>query len=213
MSEDRVEGSGRSVEEALQSALGRLGARREDVRWDVLDPGHARLLGLLGTRPARVRVERLVQRHAGVRELVEALLGTLDIPGTVEVSREADSMTVSIRAGELDGLLIGRRGETLAALQHVIGRLVSRAFDFTGTVTVDVGAYRRRRDEQLTEKARVLAAKVQATGREIHFEPLHAHDRRIVHGALTGMRGVRTYTVGHGLHRNVVIAPDHRNAP
>lgn len=209
--EERTEFTGRNVEDALSKALATLGLQREDVRCDVLDSGGARLLGRWGGRPARVRVERVAQRPADERSLVEALLATMGIPAEVEVVRSEDLLEVTIQTSGLDGLLIGRRGETLAALQHVIGRLVSRAFDFTGLVTVDVGSYRRRRDESLADKARVLAAKVQATGREIHFEPLHAHDRRVVHGALAGMNGVRTYTVGQGLHRNVVIAPDPRS--
>src|SRR5262249_47259142 len=69
-----------------------------------------------------------------------------------------------------------------------------------------------RREAQLADKARVLAEKVQASGREIRLEPLHAHDRRVVHTALTGMSGIRTYTAGQGLHRSVVIAPRTRGA-
>jgi spoIIIJ-associated protein len=117
---------------------------------------------------------------------------------------------VTIRTDGLDGLLIGRRGQTLAALQHVVGRLVSRQFGPDVPHTVDVGDYRRRREAQLVEKAQVLAEKVRATGREINLEPLHAPERRIVHMAVAKVPGVRTYTVGRGLHRNVVIAPEHR---
>ena len=210
MMQDRVESTGRTVEDALQSALSTLGARREDVRWDVLDAGAARLLGLFGSRPARVRVERMPQAPADERQTVLDLLSTLGVQAEVEVKRDGDLLDVAILTGDADGLLIGRRGETLAALQHVLGRLISKQFQFTGTVAVDVGGYRRRREAQLEDKARVLAVKVQATGRAIHFEPLHAHDRRVVHGALAAVTGVRTYTAGRGSHRSVVIAPTSR---
>jgi spoIIIJ-associated protein len=126
-------------------------------------------------------------------------------------STQQDGVTeVAIRTDGLDGLLIGRRGQTLAALQHLVGRLVSRQFGPDVPHAVDVGDYRRRREAQLVEKAQVLAEKVRATGREINLEPLHAPERRIVHMAVAKVPGVRTYTVGRGLHRNVVIAPENR---
>lgn len=210
--EDRIEATGKSVEAALQNALAGLGARPAEVRWEVLDTGSAGFLGLVGGRPARVRVERLVRRHADVRALVLDLLQTMQVPAEVQVAQGPDSVDVLITTDGMDGLLIGKRGQTLVALQHVVGRLVSKEFGITGRVTVDVGGYRQRRETQLVEKARALAEKVRVTGREINLEPLHAPDRRVVHMALAGMRGVRTYTVGQGLHRNIVIAPDPRSA-
>jgi len=209
---DRIEAKGKNVEEALQNALAALGARPADVRWEVLDAGSSGFLGLLGSRPARVRAERLVRRHADVRELVLDLLRTMEVPAEVQVTQGLDAVDVSITTDNMDGLLIGKRGQTLVALQHLIGRLVSKEFGISGRVTVDVGGYRQRRETQLVDKARALAEKVRITGREINLEPLHAPDRRVVHMALAGMRGVRTYTVGQGLHRNIVIAPDPRSA-
>jgi spoIIIJ-associated protein len=203
----RIETTGRSVEAALQSALVALGAPRAEVRWEVLDPGTPGFLGWVGRRPARVRVERVTSRHTDVRELVVDLLAVMQVEATVHVEQTPEVLQVSIATQGLDGLLIGKHGQTLVALQHVIGRLASKEFGITAPVSVDVGGYRRRREAQLVEKARALAEKVRVTGREINLEPLHAPDRRIVHLALAGEAGVRTYTVGQGQHRNVVIAP------
>jgi spoIIIJ-associated protein len=200
------------VDEALQSALAALGAKAAEVRWELVDGGRAGFLGRVGGRPARVRVERLVRRHADVGALVLDLLGTMQIVAQVHVTQSGDAIDITITTEGMDGLLIGKRGQTLVALQHVIGRLVSKEFGFQGRVTVDVGDYRRRREVRLAEKAVALAEKVRVTGREINLEPLHAPDRRVVHLALAGVRGVRTYTVGQGLHRNIVIAPDPRSA-
>lgn len=199
------------MDEALQRALDALGAKRADVRVEILDSGSSGFLGLIGSRPVRVRVERLLRRHDSIRDLVVDLLASMQIPAEVQVEQNGELIDISITTQGLDGLLIGRRGQTLTALQHVIGRLISKEFGQNGRVEVDVGDYRRRREAQLVEKARALALKVKATGREINLEPLHAPDRRIVHLALAGIQGVRTYTVGQGLHRNVVIAPDPRS--
>jgi spoIIIJ-associated protein len=206
--EHRIERTGASVEEAVEQALAELGASRDEVAIHVLESGSPRLLGLFGRREARVRVERLVHKHADLRDLTIDLLGAMGIPATVELQRTEDTIEVLIHTDGLDGLLIGRRGQTLAALQHVLSRMASREFGLDGHVVVDVGDYRKRRETHLTEKAKVLADKVRATGREFSFEPMHAPDRRIVHQAAAEVEGVRSYTVGQGLHRSVVITPD-----
>jgi spoIIIJ-associated protein len=210
--QDHIEASGKNVEEAIGAALLKLGAKRTDVRWDVLEAGGRRMLGLFGARAARVRVERVVRHHADPRALILELLQTMHVDAEVEVRQDSATLEVQVQTRGLDGLLIGRHGETLAALQHVVARLVSKEFGFHGAVQVDVGGYRCRREAQLADKARVLAEKVQASGREIRLEPLHAHDRRVVHTALAGLSGIRTYTAGQGLHRSVVIAPRTRGA-
>lgn len=201
------------MDDALEQALVALGVKRADVTFEVLDAGSSGFLGLFKGRQARVRVQRLVVQHADVREVVVDLLDSMGIAATVETRVVADVTEIDIRTAGLDGLLIGRRGQTLVALQHLIGRLVSREFGQDLSYSIDVGDYRKRREAQLVEKAQVLAEKVRATGREINLEPLHAPDRRVVHMAVAKVPGVRTYTVGHGLHRNVVIAPESRARP
>ncbi len=198
------------MDEALAKALATLGAKRADVRFEVLESGGAGFLGLFKGRTARVRVERLVRTHEDMRDLVLDLMQSMGIEAQVETETHGDVTQIHIRTDGLDGLLIGRRGQTLAALQHVIGRLASREFGQEGHIVVDVGEYRKRRESHLVEKANALAEKVRTTGREISLEPLHAPDRRVVHLAVAKIRGVRSYTVGHGLHRNVVIAPEAR---
>jgi len=198
------------VDEALEKALTELGAKRAEVRFDVLESGASGFLGLFKGRNARVRVERLVHAHEDVRDLVDDLLQSMGIQAQIESKRVEDVTHIHIRTDGLDGLLIGRRGQTLAALQHVVGRLASREFGDETHVIVDVGEYRVRRESHLVDKACTLAQKVRTTGREISLEPLHAPDRRVVHLAVAKVEGVRSYTVGHGLHRNVVIAPESR---
>ena len=155
-----------------------------------------------------MRVARLSRVHASLKELAQDLLKMMDIPCEVGVSQIEDVNEVQVTTDGLDGLLIGRRGQTLAALQHVLSRMASREFGRETHLVVDVGDYRKRREDHLVEKAQVLSEKVRVTGREIHLEPLHSPDRRIVHLAVEEINGVRSYTVGQGLHRTVVIAPE-----
>ena len=208
--DQRIEATGATVDEALEKALGTLGVNRAEVHFEVLESGGAGFLGLFKGRQARVRVERLVRTHENLHDLVRDLLQAMGIEAQLETETRGDVAHVHIRTDGMDGLLIGRRGQTLAALQHVIGRLASRQFGHDAQIVVDVGEYRQRRETHLVDKASVLAEKVRTTGREISLEPLHAPDRRVVHLAVAKIDGVRSYTVGHGLHRNVVITPDSR---
>src|SRR6185436_12989589 len=100
--QEPIESTGRNVEEALASALAALGAKAAEVRWDVVESGSTGLRKWFGGRPARVRVERVVYKHADVRSLVEDLLAAMDIPAVVEVTKRADTVEVMITTQGLD---------------------------------------------------------------------------------------------------------------
>ena len=116
--EHQTEATGATVEEAIANALGKLGANRDDVSVDILDSGGSRFLGLFGGRQAHVRVARLAHQHGNLKDLAQDLLQQMDIPCEVEVRQLEDVHEVQITTDGLDGLLIGRRGQTLSALQH-----------------------------------------------------------------------------------------------
>jgi spoIIIJ-associated protein len=222
--ERTVETTGKTVEEAVEKAAARLGRPPEDLAVEVLDEGKAGWLGILGGREARVRAglsgrggsrrpEKGPARRpgpdgaVGVKNVVEDLLAAMEFEATVEAEPEGDGVQVRVSTEGMDGLLIGQKGQTLSALQHVVGRMVSRRLGRGVRVTVDVGGYLARRDELLRTKALRMAEEVQAARRERNFEPLPARERRIIHLALNDHPGVKTFTVGDGLLRRVVIAP------
>ena len=109
--------------------------------------------------------------------------------------------------GEDLGLLIGRRGSTLASLQYLINVLVTRKLDSRVLVTVDVEHYHRRREETLQNLALRMADRARRSGRAITLEPMPASERRIVHMTLSEEAGVETNSVGYGDERKVVIRP------
>ena len=110
-------------------------------------------------------------------------------------------------SGDDLGLLIGRRGTTLAALQYVVNLMVSRQMTSRVLISVDVEHYRRRREDSLIGLARRMADRVRQTGRSITLEPMPAGERRIVHLVLSDDNGVTTGSVGEGDGRKVVIYP------
>ena len=146
--------------------------------------------------------------QAGLQHLLEIIrLGGLDASARV-ASIEADTITLEATGGDA-GLLIGRRGQTLHALQHLL--LVMMTHGESGTqryrLVLDADGYRRRRQEALEQLAQSLATQVSQTGEEAVLEPLNAMERRIVHTALADNPDVETYSEGEGPERHVVISP------
>ena len=201
-----IEQQGKNVDDAVAQGLMRLGLTPNDVEVEVLDEGASGVLGFIGTRPARMRIIPLSIADT-VREKMENLLKAMKISFQLGVEYRDEICFVQIDTAGADGLLIGRRGDTLNALQHLMDRMVNRGRSERVRISIDVGGYRRRRDDSLRQRAMMLARQVKSTGRERSTDPLIAPERRVVHLALTDDPEVRTYTVGEGTYRSVVVAP------
>jgi len=205
-----VEVVGRTVEEAVAEALARLQAGRDEVHITVLEEGTKGLFGLIGSKQAKVRVERIPAHELKLARTVAFLKELLAKMGVeAEVTGTADEETINVEVtGEGLGVLIGRRGQTLDALQYLTGLAVNRQ---TGEswhrVVIDVEGYRERRTETLQQLAQRMAAKVQATGRRVVLDPMTAAERRIVHQELSQVAGVETHSEGKEPYRKVVIVP------
>jgi len=144
----------------------------------------------------------------GLRHLLEIIrLGNLDAGARI-TSIEGETITLEATGGDA-GLLIGRRGQTLHAMQHLL--LVMLTHSESGSqryrLVLDADGYRKRRQEALEQLATTLATQVKQTGEEAVLEPLNAMERRIVHTILAENPDVETYSEGEGLDRHVVISP------
>jgi spoIIIJ-associated protein len=130
----------------------------------------------------------------------------------VQVETIDQVVHVRVDSAGSDGLLIGRKGETLQAIQHLTTRMVNRDNQRRVQVAVDVGGYRKRRETQLENLAKSLAAKVESSGQQAMTEPLNAAERRIIHITLANNPSVRTETVGEGLVKKVAVIRVKENA-
>ncbi|MFH1278571.1 MAG: RNA-binding cell elongation regulator Jag/EloR [Candidatus Eisenbacteria bacterium] len=202
-----VIGEGRTDEEALDQALKKLGVRIDEVHVEVLEEKRGLLFGLLGGRKIRVKVTHQQGTEEKIEKVLSGILRRLDIGARVEVRKDEGDYHVEVITLEGDGLLIGKHGETLHALEHLLNRIVHKDPNEPGRVRVDVGGYRERRDDQLRSRALQMAERVKESGREVSTDPLYSPDRRVIHLALTGDPKIRTYTVGDGLYKSVVVAP------
>lgn len=198
---------GLTVEEAIAAGLNALGLDAEEAEVEILDRGSKGFLGI-GARPARVAVSWNVRAEEAVRALTAELLKHMGIPAEIEVVQRGREVRVTLTAGKADGLIIGRKGETLHAIQHVFTRIVGRQFGAQAPeIILDIAGYRSRREEQLRRLAHTLAERVERNGRRAMTEPLPSSERRIVHRTLAEHPAVQTHTAGQGANKRVVLTP------
>ena len=126
---------------------------------------------------------------------------------TISESHEDGEIQADIDGGD-PGKLIGRGGRTLSALEHVVNAVVNREGAEQWRVNIDVGGYKRRRDERLRQTANRSADQVRKNGEPVELEPMSAAERRVIHMALAEVPGVRTESAGDSRDRRVVIHPD-----
>ena len=141
-------------------------------------------------------------------QFLTKLLETMEIPATVTGLEADDGIRLNMES-ETDGLLIGRRGETLDAMQYLVSLYVNKDRNSGYTrVTLDTESYRVRREETLGRLARRAAVQVSKTGKTAEMEPMNPYERRILHAALQSFRGVTTHSEGEEPNRRVIITSD-----
>jgi spoIIIJ-associated protein len=208
-----IEQTGKTTEEAIAAALQALGASREDVAVELLSESNRGLLGIFGQSEARVKVTLKVSVGEKAADLLRRMLPLLGLEGQVELRREeAEEALIEIDAGEDTGLIIGRRGETLGALQYLVALLANRDRAEKKRILLDAGGYLERREEALQVLAERTAAKVRATRKSVTLEALSPRERRIIHLALANESGITTSSIGVEPNRRVVVAPAEGNS-
>jgi spoIIIJ-associated protein len=216
-----LEVSAPTVEEAIQKALDQLNVSREKVEVTVVKEGKSGILGL-GAEEAIVRVRSLVmepEQRSEVaemaREAVENLLVRLGVEASViledkppfeQGTEPSEVITINVTGDDL-GILIGRRGQTLAALQHMVRLIVAHQMKGRVPIVIDVEGYKQRRYGALQALALRMAEQVKERKKPFALEPMPAYERRIIHLALVDDPDVTTESTGVGEVRKVVIMP------
>lgn len=144
-------------------------------------------------------------------EFIDGLLQKMGVEGKVTTlpQLEVDQLRVSIEGPDM-GPVIGRRGDTLDAIQYLTGLVLNNALDEHVRISVDTENYRAKRAESLEKLARKMALKVQKNHRSMTLEPMNPYERRIIHATLQEFNGIITYSTGTEPNRRIVIAPDNR---
>lgn len=200
-----IEKEGKTVESAIMEALTELDIDRENVDIEIIDEGSKGLFGLIGGRSAIVRVYKKISYEEIINDFLNPILTAMGINEEISVFLEGDNRLMVKLPAENIGIVIGRRGETLDALQYLLGLAVNRYSDSFMRVTLDVGNYREKRDETLERLAKRLGEKVSKTRKNMTLEPMNPYERRIIHATLQDYKSIETYSIGDEPNRKVVI--------
>jgi spoIIIJ-associated protein len=229
---DFVETEGENIDDAIENALKLLGVGRDKITVDIIAEGRRGILGF-GAQKARVRAQlrtpppvgqtsepevvtsepavfsaeaaALVQKaEAALREILR-LMG---VQATIEIKTAGDETTLQVHADN-SGLLIGRKGQTLEALQYLSTRIAGEHYASEGPhIVVDIEKYRERRRKMLEDMALRLGEKAKRQRKTVTVEALSAADRRIIHAALQDDPWVSTKSLGQGSYRRLLIIPE-----
>jgi spoIIIJ-associated protein len=234
-----LETEGKSIEEAVEAACNQLNVPREKLEIEVLNSGSTGIFGIMGSKKARIRatvkeevveiipepqppaknisdsmpvLQTEIDKVAEARRLTQDLLKLMGLEATLQIEQERDTIHIKIE-GDTSGLLIGRRGQNLDALQYLILRILNRKGPDKTKVVLDSGDYRSRRKSYLEEVALKMAAKAKQTGKPVVISPLNAHDRRIVHLTLEKDKTLKTISRGEGQLKKMVIFSAKKDRP
>ncbi|MFB4163639.1 RNA-binding cell elongation regulator Jag/EloR [Alteribacillus sp. JSM 102045] len=202
-----VKVSGKTIEEAINEALQKLGAaNKEEIDYKVIEEPSKGFLGLIGTKPAVLEASVKPDPIEESVQFLQKVIRDMRVNVEVEVNKRGRETEISL-SGEDLGVMIGKRGKTLDSLQYLVNLVANRHSDRYARIVLDAENYRERRQEALELLAERLAAKARRTGEKVILEPMNARERKIIHAVLQEKDGVETHSDGTEPRRYVVITP------
>ena len=227
-----LEKTARTEDDAIAAALAELGMDRDDVSVEIVERAKSGFLGI-GASPAVIRVsyeapDPVEEKapaapvaepvkaaatevdenpdYAAIRQFLSGLLERMGVKAQIEIStRENGGINVNL-SGNGMGAIIGRRGETLDAIQHLTNYAVNRGSEKHLHISVDAENYRSKREESLTRLAEKMAEKAIKYKRSMALEPMNSYERHVIHTALQNYEGVTTSSTGVEPNRRVVVS-------
>lgn len=200
--------TGKTVEEAVTAASVELGITSAELEYEVVEKGSLGFLGI-GAKLAVIKAKKAEENETIVdktKSYLDALFRAMNIETEIEVDYNEDnrSMSINLEGSEM-GILIGKRGQTLDALQYLISLFVNKESDSYIHVKLDTENYRARRRDTLENLAKNIAFKVKRGRKSITLEPMNPYERRIIHSALQNDNYVATRSEGEEPYRKVVV--------
>ncbi len=199
-----VEAEAGTTEEAIEIALDELDVDRDRVSIEVLEEPNKGLLGLRKVK-AKVRVT-IVDNETEARAVIEELLVNLGVEANIETRYENGILWMKL-TGESLSWLIGHHGQTLDAVQVLVGSIVSRRLKKSARLIVDIEGYREKRQKEVKSTAERTVGQVLGTGEAISLDPMTAMERKLVHLVVGEYGGASSASMGVEPNRFVVISP------
>lgn len=201
-----IEKTGKTVEDAIAAALAELGVERDQVDYRVVEAPTKALFGLLGGREARVEVSlKQVEPIERAKVFLAKVTASMGLRVVISTVTTEDAVTLALQGDEL-GILIGKHGQTLDALQYLTNLAANRECRERVRFIIDVEDYRKRRADTLEQLAMRLADRAKRTGERVALEPMTPHERKIIHMSLQNDSEIETYSEGEEPYRRVVIS-------
>jgi len=211
-----IEAEGRTTDDATKKALAELGLRDSSVeKVEILDQGKSGIFGFGVSRPAKVRIyynEDNEDVGDKVRDLLNGLLEKMGIDGNIQDIKEGESKVYVELESSSSGLIIGKKGKTLEALQFMINLMINNTTGSDKKIILDIESYREKREKTLRKMSRDLAHKVIRSGKPLVLEPMNPFERRLIHLTLQNDRRVTTKSEGQGIYRKIKISPSGKNS-
>lgn len=209
-----IETTGVTIDAAVEAALKELNCSREEVEIEVLSKGSKGFLGL-GASEAKVKVTVIKDEFdfdfsedlsdTDVEKYLLNVLNKMGIEANLDTKEEEGSLNIEI-SGDMMGVVIGRRGDTLDALQYLCSLVYNKNREDYVRVNLDTENYRAKREETLIALAKKIAGTVSRTGRSITLEPMNPNERRIIHSTLQSYDYINTYSIGEDPNRKIVVS-------
>lgn len=198
--------SAKTVDDAITEALIQLGVTSEQLKYEVIEKGSTGFLGI-NSKKAIIKAWKAETIEDKVRSFLQEMFRAMNMEVVVELTYDEDSknMDIELKGTEM-GILIGKRGQTLDAIQYLVSIVANKDSQEYIHVKIDTENYRKRRRDTVENLARNLAYKVKRTKKPVTLEPMNAYERRIIHSALQNDKYVSTYSEGEEPYRHVVIA-------
>ena len=196
--------TGRTVDEALDKAYEQMGISRDEAQFEILDLPKKGFLGL-GSTPAKVRVYIEISKAQCAVDYLQSIFHQMGLENVqIDVTESENCANLTLN-GEGLGVLIGRRGETLDALQYLVSLAANAGVSGYYRIVLNTGDFREKREKTLIALAQRMSEQAIKSGKCRTLEPMNPYERRIIHSALQGDEMINTYSTGEEPNRKVVI--------
>lgn len=203
---EKIEVTGKTVEEALTNALVKLETTSDKVEYEVIEKGSSGILGIFNSKPARILVWKKATMEDNVMDFLDSVFKAMNLTVKIDMNIDEEENTVNINlSGEDMGVLIGKRGQTLDSLQYLTSLVANKESEKYYRVKLDTENYRARRKETLESLAKNIAYRVKRTKKSVSLEPMNPYERRIIHSVLQNDKYVSTKSEGEEPFRHVVV--------
>ncbi|TJX13664.1 protein jag [Tissierella creatinini] len=199
--------SAKTIEDAIKEALKELEAKENEVEVEVLEEPSKGLFGLIGAKEAKVKVSLKYNPIETANSFLGKVLDGMGIKAKNNIKIEDNTLLVDVEdiSPSDMGILIGKRGNTLDAIQYLLSLAVNKNREEYLKVIIDSEGYREKREQTLINLANKMAEKAKYSKRAVKLEPMNPYERRVIHATLHEIGGVNTYSEGEEPYRRVVI--------